>query len=542
MINDQADAPSGKSSRRSFLKTAGIGAVCVGAGAAAGPVYSAVTSSPVPPRVEIPRAQPLRIDGVTVVDPRDGSAAPNMSVLVRNGRIVSVAAAGSIAADRDVRIVDGAGRFVVPGYNNMHSHALQAQRPALMLAAMLAEGVTGMRQMLGTPELLRYRADHRLPLTQYAPALLSMPGDLLLPFNVGSADAAREEIDRQWEQGADFVKVILIERDAFFAAVQAAHAKGMRIAGHLPPSVDIIEASKAGYDSIEHLGTGNNVWIACSTDADRLRTEQDTSLPVPGWVARLPFAEDIFAARMAKQLINPAAFADPDNVALLRRALDTYDERKAREMGRTFAANGTWQSPTLVRLRTQYLADAPEYQTDPQLRLMSEQARKDYDEVLGIFTALPAEIRATYRRAYDMSLALLKIWHEEGVPIMTATDGMGSVPGQRLQLEFREMAKAGLRPRDILRAATAAPAEYLGRTDTMGRVAVGMDADFLLLDSDPLADVANLAHISAVVRSGHLHTSRELAETVERLRNDPDPAASTAFHSVHNSFDPCCGR
>jgi hypothetical protein len=94
------------------------------------------------PRVVLPGAQPTRIDGVTIIDPRDGAATPGMSVLMRNGRIATVAPVGTVSVDDGVRVLDGAGRYAVPGYNNMHTHALQADRPALMMATMLAEGVT----------------------------------------------------------------------------------------------------------------------------------------------------------------------------------------------------------------------------------------------------------------------------------------------------------------------------------------------------------------------------------------------------------------
>jgi hypothetical protein len=79
----------------------------------------------------------------------------------------------------------------------MHSHALIAECPGLLLATMLAEGVTGFRQMSGTPKLQKARDEGRLPLGLYAPDLLAMPGDLLFPFNAGSPTKARAEVDRQ---------------------------------------------------------------------------------------------------------------------------------------------------------------------------------------------------------------------------------------------------------------------------------------------------------------------------------------------------------
>jgi imidazolonepropionase-like amidohydrolase len=541
-----ADPPSGTKthrgpSRRALLRTVGIGAIGVGIGASAGPVWRAATSSPQPARVAFPQAGELRIDDVTVVDPADGSATPGRSVLLRGGRVLVVGAVGEVPSGPGARVLDGAGRYAVPGYVNMHSHALQAERPELFLAAMLAEGTTGFRQMLGTTELLRNRAEGRLPLTPHAPGLLSMPGDLILPFNARSPRGARDEIARQWDQGADFVKMVMVERDVFFAAVEAAHDRGLRIAGHLPPSVGVAEAAEAGFDCLEHLGTGNAVFIACSTDEDALWAEQDKGMPIPGWVTGLPFIDDVFSHVTDKQLINPAAFGKPAAVALLQRALDAFDEGKARALARTLAASGTWQSPTLVRLRTQYLADAPEYATDPWLGRMSSGARAGYEEVLGTFRALPPEMLATYRQAYARSLDIVRIMHEEGVPVLAATDGQGRVPGQWLQLELQELAAAGFSPLEVLRSATVHPAAYLGRADSAGRLVPGADADLLLLDSDPLTDVAHLGDIAWVVRAGHPLAADELAATVERLATEePSASATAALASARRSADACC--
>jgi adenine deaminase len=91
-----------------------------------------------PARREIPNADPLRIDNVTVVDPSDGSEQPAMSILMNNGTIVSVLRMHDMRTEQSTTTVDGRNRFAVPGYSNMHSHALIAKSPELLLATMLA--------------------------------------------------------------------------------------------------------------------------------------------------------------------------------------------------------------------------------------------------------------------------------------------------------------------------------------------------------------------------------------------------------------------
>jgi cytosine/adenosine deaminase-related metal-dependent hydrolase len=515
------DAPAGPS-RRTLIKNIGFAALGVGVVAASGgPLVAALSGQGVPARSTAAATGALRIDNVTIVDPRDGSARADMSVLVRGGKIVSVGAAAAANA-AGVRVIDGGGRFVVPGYNNMHTHVLQEERSELFMATMLREGTTGMRQMAGPDAVLRRRAENRLALGADTPGLLAMSGAILMPFNSPTIERVRHEISRQKALGADFVKLVMVERDVFFAAVSWAHKQGMTIGGHLPPSVTPAEASDAGYDFLEHLGTSANVWIETSSESSALRATADTSLALPNSLGYVPFAEQLFASELvvkatATTLLNPALADPPESIPMLQRALDTFDEGAARRMAATFVKNGTWQTPTLSRLRTEYRMDAPEYADHPWLEMLAPQVRDNFQATRTTFLELPEERRTAYHRYYDTSVKLIGILHAAGVPIMTGTDGPGGNPGQDMPSEFQELAAAGLSPLEVLRATTTVPAEFLGRSERMGAVDAGMAADFLVLDGDPLESVDNLSRISAVVTSGNYRTVAQLDEAIDRL-------------------------
>ncbi|MET1052534.1 MAG: amidohydrolase family protein [Mycetocola sp.] len=519
--NPAQDAPGG-TSRRTLLKNIGFTALGLGVVAASGgPLVSSLAGQRSPARSTGADAGPLRIDHVTIVDPRDGSTHADTSVSVRRGKIVAIGAAGAAAAS-GVRVIDGAGRFVVPGYNNMHTHVFQEERSELFMATMLREGTTGMRQLAGPDALLKRRAEGRLSLGADTPGLLAMAGAILMPFNSPTIERVRHEISRQKALGADFIKLIMVEREVFFAAVSWAHQQGMTIGGHLPPSITPAEASDAGYDYLEHLGTSANIWIETSSERSALRAIADTSLALPNALGYVPFAEQLFASEIvtkatATTLLNPALSDAPESISVLQRALDTFDEEAARKLSATFVTRGTWQTPTLSRLRTEYRMDAPEYQAHPWLQMLAPQVRSNFQTTRTAFLDLPDARRAAYNQYYDTAVRLVGIMHTAGVPIMTGTDGPGGNPGQDMPSEFQELAAAGLSPLDVLRATTTVPAAFLGRSDRMGAVDVGMDADFLLLDDDPLASVDNLSSISALVNSGNHHTVAQLDETVDRL-------------------------
>ena len=455
-----------------------------------------------------PRA--VVLDGGTVVDPRDGSTA-GVSIRTQDGRVVEVSPSGVAREDPTADHIDATGKFIVPGYNDMHSHALNLADPSGSLALMLAEGVTGFRQMSGSPALLEKRRNHALPIGPAAPALLETPGTILTPLNAGSTEAAATEIRRQHAQGADFVKMVAADSDGFLGVVKEAAAVGIPILGHLQEGVDVVAASRAGFRSVEHLGSGSSIWTSCSSIGEELRTEaaQHPAIKAPPF--KIPFLERIVMWRMQSLLVNPSAFSDSATVALIQRALDTYSDDKAAAVAEQLAEHGTWQVPTLVRLRSMELAGAPEYERDEMLNYLPTKSIKRWRKVTQKFLALPAEMRATYRALYPRQLALVKLFAERGVPLMTGTDG-GSMmgPGLTLRQEFAELATAGLSPLKILQMTTINPAEYLGRQDTMGTVDAGRLADLVMLDANPLDKVENLHRINAVVRAGRHYSAAEL--------------------------------
>jgi imidazolonepropionase-like amidohydrolase len=462
-------------------------------------------------------ARTLVLDGGTVVDPRDGSAAANVSVRIKDGRITDVSPRAVASEDPATDHIDVAGKFIVPGYNDMHSHALNLGDPQRSLALMLAEGVTGFRQMSGSPALLKKRRNNTLPIGPAAPALLQTAGTILTPLNAGSTEAAAAEIRRQHAQGADFVKMVMAAPDVFMAAVNEAGAVGIPILGHLQEGVDVVAASKAGFRSVEHLGPGSPVWASCSSIDDELRSEAYERPVIKAPPFKIPFLERIVTWRMQNLLVNPAAFSDPVDVARIQRALDTYDADKAAAVAAQLAEHGTWQVPTLVRLRSMEYAGEPEYERDEQMAYLPAKNIKRWRKVTAKFLAMPAEAQATYRSLYPRQLNIAKLFSDSGVRMMTGTDG-GSMmaPGLTLQQEFGELAKAGLTPLKILQMTTINPAQYLGREDSMGTVRAGCHADLVILDANPLDAVENLRRISAVVRAGTHFSAGELAALKDR--------------------------
>jgi len=315
--------------------------------------------------------------GTTVVDVRDGSARRAVDITIEHGRIASITATSGDHPDR-VPVVDARETYAVPGFCDMHAHPLTGRRDAeAALRLMLACGITGFRQMGGSRTLLDDRSNGRLSLPVDGPALLSTPGDVLLPFNAGTEDVALQSVRQQADAGADFIKVAMVTPQVFFPAQAEAARLGLPTVGHLPVGIDVRAASDGRMRSIEHLGPGVGIVAACCDHQGAIEKvvagRQPPKFPA---VPRLPFAERLMgmlmARVMAKIVINPVLLAKPADAELIADAGESFNDGKARELARVFAADQTWQCPTLIRLRTQQFGDDPSYRDDPNNRFASK--------------------------------------------------------------------------------------------------------------------------------------------------------------------------
>lgn len=272
--------------------------------------------------------------------------------------------------------------------------------------------------------------------------------------------------------------------------------------------------------SIEHLGPNDGLLVACSTDEGGLAQEIARLPPVKGPPVKIPFVDKLLADKVERMLINPLIAATPTDFARLQHAIDTYSDTKDRQLAARLIADGTWQVPTLIRLRTMELGDAPEYVNDPNQRYIPAVTAKKWHEVGQNFTQkLPPTAKATYRNLYAVQLRLAKLFEETHVPMLTGSDFGGGwlVPGFSLHQEFDELQRAGLAPLTVLQMTTLNGAKFLNRTAEMGSVEPGKNANLVLLDANPLADVQNLHRLYAVVRAGRYYAHVDLENLKQQV-------------------------
>lgn len=442
------------------------------------------------------RADDVALNHVTVVDVVKGRLFRNQVVRVSGDRIVEVAPAARARIPDATRVVDAKGKFLIPGLWDMHTHLLGGIPPGcpeLTFPLTVAHGVTGVREVGSYLDYVFAWREEVESGRMVGPRIVGTDRliDGVAPVYPGIATVARTPdnakltVNIMSRRGADFVKVYEnLSRDAFFALVDQAKKDGLPVVAHVPLSVLAGEASDAGVRSFEHL---RNIEFACSREADTLLAERIAAL-------------EVGVGRIGSELRTEI------HSAQRTRALDTYDPERCTALLRKFAANGTWQTPTLfLNIREVRRPDLREDMRET-LRWVPAPNRADWEgwmkkRVSGM--KKPDEV-AAIRRFADWQIQLVRRMNEEHVGLLAGTDVSThwTVPGFAIHDELATLVEAGLTPLESLRTATLNPARYFEKSDVSGAVAPGMVADLVLLDGNPLADIRNTRRISAVVANG----------------------------------------
>ncbi len=437
-----------------------------------------------------PAPSALLIRDVTILS-MDAEPPRRGSVLVRGDRIDYVGPTATLPAAPDARVVDGRGRFLIPGLIDMHTHVSKTRGSSLSL--LVAAGVTTVRDLGGDhDELLMWRREIDAG-TRVGPRLL-----IAGPYLESASNAARQHATSPSEM------VEPVERT--------------RIPVPTPADAERIVAGLAAR-GVDHLKirttTDRATYLAIGAAAARHR------LPLAGHFQPYPI-KDVFTSRQASV---EHGFYPPlaERSDLDRRAFFTR-----------LAAAGVAIVPTLVVFEryglagdetlTRRVAEVEKPATGK--RMLSAYLRTEWREQLAELTAdrLPE-----YRRLYDAVRRDLREMRAAGVRILAGTDigVLNLVPGESLHEEVRLLVREGhLSPLDALRAATRDAAVFLRRDAEIGTIAAGKRADLVLLEADPLADVAHLSRISAVVLRGRVFDRPALTRLVDDVAAAADVAAN----------------
>jgi len=437
----------------------------------------------------LPERQSIAITDVTVVDVAHAPSITPRTVIIDNGRITSIAREAHVPAH--ALRVDGHGRFLISGLVDMHVHwfNLSSHRPPndWTFPLFIANGVTAVREMRGDAASIALVNGWRKSLDA---------GELAVPRVLAAGIAvygktpqdATVQVDAAAAAGADFIKVFSeVPASHWRAILAAAKAHTLPVAGHVPAGVTLLDAAAAGQCSSEHL---MQAYEACSSiEAQVLGERRDLQ------------GEAQVELRDAQEA----------------RVLAAFDAKTCRRIAKSLAATGQAQVPTLV-LANEDSLDADSLGTDPRWRYLRADERARWKNFLAGYTAQDA---ALARQRWPVAHRIVAAMHDAGVPILAGTDTPmpGVYPGFSLHEELALLVESGMTAREALRAATLAPAQFLGIEASSGSVAVGKRADLVLLDADPTKDIRNTRRINAVILDGRLLRRADLDALLDEAAN-----------------------
>jgi imidazolonepropionase-like amidohydrolase len=417
------------------------------------------------------------------------------TVIVREGVITNIGDAERIGIPQGAQRIDGTGKFLIPGLSDMHVHLFtdDDEFPEALaedeLKIMVAHGVTTIRLMTGTPEqlVLRARSARReiLAPTIYAASPQFIGKKSSNAYVVTTETEAREAVRKAKHDGYDYLKVTTnLKPEVYEAIVDEASKQKMLVVGHADSrSIGLMRALKAR-QQIEHLDS-------------YLEALLPENSPVKGSVS------DIY-------LYYPKNW----------ESLDYIDESKISELARLTVQANPFFTPTLHLFKFTFGKGRTEdsFKAQPDLRFYPQ---KTIDLWMGVSkrylsTAAPIEKREKYIRLRNQ---LVKAIYDAGGRVLAGSDTPEwlMLYGYTLHLELIDLRDAGLSNYAALEAATRNPALFFGTIEKTGTIEKGKRADLILLDGNPLEDIANTQKRAGVMLKGQYYSQAEMNQWLDQI-------------------------
>jgi hypothetical protein len=440
---------------------------------------------------------PILIRSVRVFDSDTAAMRGPFDVYVFRGRIVSIAAPGSAARD-PAAIIEGEGRSLLPGLFDMHGHEW---RWNAMLQ--IANGVTTVRDMgndnRGLEELITDIERGSVVGPRIVP-LGFIEGNSPYASRGGividSVDEGKAAIDWYAQRGRRQIKLYNSIRPEWVEPLAAyAHAKGLRVGGHVPAFMRAEDAVRAGYDEIQHI---NQVMLNFL-----VKPGDDTRTLVRFYLVG-DNAADI-------DLDSPSARA----FVQLLVSRGTVIDATAATFEPMFTQMQSQPNPAFAKIASH---------VPPQLQRQWLSNSMDVN---------PANV-ARYRASYAKMLELLRRLHDAGVPLVAGTD---DIAGFTLHRELEIYAQSGIPAGEVVQIATRNAAKHAWLSDLVGSVTEGKVADLILVDGDPTVDVSALRSVSLVMKEGVVYYPAEVFEALGIAPFRPPPKVTVPGTSSPSPAD-----
>ncbi|HEY8561022.1 MAG TPA: amidohydrolase family protein [Pyrinomonadaceae bacterium] len=406
----------------------------------------------------------LVIKNANLIDVTGAAPLENAAIVIENGRIAQIGAAGSVKTPKGARVFDARGKYALPGLWDMHAHFQQVEWGPVYLAA----GVTTVRDAANEFEYIAAVRDAVRKGRGLGPRLLLagvIDGEHPSAIGVMRADTpdkARALVNRYFQAGFDQIKIYSSVKPEILRVITAeAHRLGLTVTGHVPRGMNAVEAVESGIDQINHVR----------------------------FLPPVLFAKDFKPTPGVQPTVD----------------VDSPEARAAIEF---FKKHNTVFDPTLAIYELFFHpASKPFSEFEPGAAKLPRELYAPLNN-----TGVPPEGEKQAEENLNLFLNIVGTLHKQGLTIVAGTDQV--VPGHSLHRELELYVKAGLTPMEALQSATVVPARVMKRDKDSGTLETGKVADLVLIEGNPLENVSNIRNTKFVVANGRLFDCAELWQSV----------------------------
>ena len=422
----------------------------------------------------------LVLENVTVIDGTGAQPLSGATISLAGDRIVYVGSSSEAPQAPNAEVLDRTGRWVVPGFIDMHAHLDGGRYAPAFLAQLVAFGTTVAR----APSNPNVELRDKVALGELIGPELFLSGVLIngpdSPFGQrGETESDyREIVARDAALGVDFVKLYVgVPPELARAVIDEAHQRGLGVIGHLGET-SWEEAIEAGIDALTHAGYGG---LIHNLVPEEHREEFRGFYSPPG-----PLGFDAMLFRKWRQVID-------------------VDGPEVTGLADLLVQQGIVVDPTLVSSEVVIWGDDPQVleRLEPNYA-MPGQAERWRAGPHPYSSGWTEEEFAEAKLAWPLMLEIVRVFHERGVLLTVGTDYLNPwiTPGVALHREMELLVSAGISPLEVLSLATRNGAEALGIAEETGTIEKGKRADFVVLLADPLVSISNTRSIERVFLRG----------------------------------------
>jgi hypothetical protein len=409
----------------------------------------------------------IAIKNVTVFNASEGSTFINGTVLIKDNLIEKVGNSTNTKIPAGYKVIDGTNKFLMPGLWEMHGHFSMSDGPLMM-----AQGVTNLRDMGNGNELWdvkkRVETDSILgPEINIISGFIDKAGEFAAPTGalINSLEEGLKYIDDYHKKGCQQIKLYSSINPEWVKPLAAkAHSYGMRVCGHIPAFMTASQAIDAGYDEITHLNM-----LMLNFFGDTVDTRNMTRF----------------------KLVGKKGSEIDVNSDAVKSFIQKMKEKKIT-IDPTISIFESMFTDMPGKMAKAYSPIARYLPSEVKRRALSGSFIDD--ESFG----------TQYGKSYETMKKLLKALYDNGITILSGTDG------GILQHELEVYSECGIPNYDVLRMATYFPAKQYGLLDKYGTVAPGKIANLILIDGDPKKNIKDIRKIYLTIKEGKIYSPKRI--------------------------------